>query len=383
MSQLYRTPLYTAHQAQGARLVPFAGWEMPLHYTTITEEHQAVRQRAGRFDISHMGRLFLRGSEALSLLEWVYTNAVSTLKMGQVRYGLICNEAGGVKDDVLLYRLPEIAPADLATDSSSDNPLSQGFPYLLVVNAANREKILAWLETHRQGREVEIHDGTFATAMVAVQGPIAVELCQKLTDTPLHDLRYYHGRYVSYRGQRCLVSRTGYTGEDGLEWIVPQSQALPLWEDLQGLGVTACGLGARDTLRLEAAMPLYGHELTEEIDPFQAGLEWAVKWQEKDFIGRQALLRRREDKNLPKRVGLELAGRRIAREQCRVWQGEQPVGWISSGTFAPTLQKSIALAYVAPACTAVGTRLEVEIRGQREAAQVVPLPFYSRRRASS
>jgi len=381
MSQLLRTPLYAAHQALQARLVPFGGWEMPLHYTSIVEEHQSVRHRAGMFDISHMGRLWISGTEATALLEWVYSNSVATLQPGQVRYGLICNENGGVKDDVLLYRLPEPAET-IPSMPVSDNTLSQNFTYLLVVNAANREKIRAWLEQHRQGREVVIADGTMATAMVAVQGPQAVSFCQTLTETPLTDLRYYFCRYADFRGSRCLVSRTGYTGEDGLEWIMPADSAMSLWQELLRLGLTPCGLGARDTLRLEAAMPLYGHELTEEIDAFQAGLDWAVKWQHKDFLGRQALLRRRQDSHLPRRVGLVLAGRRIAREQCRVWHGEQEVGWISSGTFSPTLNKSIALAYVAPPCTAVGTRLEVEIRQQRQPAEVVALPFYSRRRSS-
>ncbi|GBD36340.1 Aminomethyltransferase [bacterium HR36] len=384
MSELLRTALYAVHVARQARMVPFAGWEMPLQYTSIVEEHQAVRQNVGVFDISHMGRLFFAGQDAMALLEWVYTNAVATLQPGQVRYGLICNEQGGTKDDVLVYRLADL-PRESANSqlASGANPLVSAFPYLMVVNAANREKVLAWLERHRDGRQVTISDATLDTVMLAVQGPQAVALCQQLTKTPLGDLRYYFCRYVEYQGQLCLVSRTGYTGEDGLEWIVPVAVGEQLWQELMQLGAKPCGLGARDTLRLEAGMPLYGHELTEEIDPFQAGLDWAVKWQSKDFLGRDALLRRRQEARLPKRVGLELAGRRIAREGYSVWQGQDQVGWVSSGTFAPTLQKSIAMAFVPPSLTAPGTPLTVDIRGHWEPAQVVALPFYSQRRTAT
>ncbi|MDW8221795.1 MAG: glycine cleavage system aminomethyltransferase GcvT [Gemmatales bacterium] len=377
MSELLRTPLYALHVARKARMVPFAGWEMPLQYTSIVEEHHAVRQQVGVFDISHMGRLFIAGSDSADLLEWLYTNAVATLQTGQVRYGLICNEHGGTKDDVLLYHLPAAAAGPTSTP---EQPLVQAFPYLLVVNAANREKIVAWFQQHRGSRAVTLFDATLITAMLAVQGPHAVAMCERLLATTLSDLRYYFGRYVVYRGQTVLISRTGYTGEDGLEWVVPVELAQLLWNDLLALGAVPCGLGARDTLRLEAGMPLYGHELTEEIDPLQAGLEWAVKWQTKDFLGRAGLLQRQSDTTRPKRVGLELASRRIAREQCSVWQAGKCVGWITSGTFAPTLQKSIAMAYVAPELAVPGTAVEVDIRGHREAAQVVALPFYSRRK---
>lgn len=382
MSELLRTPLYTVHVARQARMVAFAGWEMPLQYIGIVAEHQAVRQHAGVFDISHMGRLFLGGADTTALLEWLYTNSVATLQVGQARYGLICNEDGGTKDDVLLYRLPELPPPHEAGQGALGSSLVAQLTHLLVVNAANREKIVAWLNQHRDSRDVVIVDGTQPTAMVAVQGPNAVALCQQLTPTPVLDLRYYFSRYVHYRGVACLISRTGYTGEDGLEWIVPAELAQTLWEDLLRLGVTPCGLGARDTLRLEAGMPLYGHELTEDIDPFQAGLDWAVKWQNKDFLGRSALIQRRNDPHLPKRVGLEIDGRRIAREGYVVWQGQQQIGWVSSGTFSPTLQKSIAMAYLAPNCTPPGTLVEVDIRGHRERAKVVGLPFYSRKKAT-
>jgi aminomethyltransferase len=353
-----RTPLYDTHVALGARMVDFAGWDMPIQYTTIMEEHQAVRQAAGMFDVSHMGRLSFGGPDALAFIQQVYTNNAATLTDGQARYGLVCNEQGGVRDDVLVYRWP--------------------YGYAMVVNASNRPKIVEWLAQHKGGRQVEITDQTTTTAMIAMQGPKAVALCQGLTEADPAALSYYHAKPTRYRGKACVVSRTGYTGEEGLEFMVGAGQAVELWEELRQRGAKPCGLGARDTLRLEAAMPLYGHELSEEIDPFQAGLAWAVKMDKGDFIGRAALERRREDKSLPRRVGLELAGKRLAREGSAIRAGGRDIGRACSGTFAPTLQKAIAMAYVAPAFTAPGTEVEVDVRGKGEAARVVPLPFYKR-----
>ncbi|HXG08976.1 MAG TPA: glycine cleavage system aminomethyltransferase GcvT [Gemmataceae bacterium] len=353
-----RTPLYDWHVAHGARLVDFAGWDMPVQYSGIIEEHTAVRTAAGLFDISHMGRFSFSGPGALDLIQYVYTNNAGTMKDCQVRYGLICNERGGVRDDVLVYRWP--------------------YGYAMVVNAANREKILSWLEQHKGSRDVQIEDQTLQTCMVAVQGPKALEVARGLTAADASQLGYYYATATTYRGQNCIVSRTGYTGEDGLEIITTAALAVPLWEDLLARGAKPCGLGARDTLRLEAAMPLYGHELTEDIDPFQAGLSWAVKLDKGDFIGREALLRRRDDRTLPRRVGLELEGKRLAREGAAVLRDGREIGRVTSGTFAPTLNKAIAMAYVDPAHTAPGTALEVDVRGKPVPARVVPLPFYRR-----
>jgi aminomethyltransferase len=355
---LSRTPLYDWHAQHGGRLVPFAGWEMPVQYTGITDEHQAVRTAAGLFDVSHMGRLSFGGPDALALIQHVYTNNAATLKDGQVRYGLVCNEQGGIHDDVLVYRWP--------------------YGYSMVVNASNRAKIVACLEQHRGGRNVQVQDQTLQTAMIAVQGPKALALVAGLTDADAAKLAYYHAAPTRCLGQQCVVSRTGYTGEDGVEFMIGAAYAVPLWEELVKRGGKPCGLGARDTLRLEAAMPLYGHELSEETDPFQARLDWAVKMDRGDFVGRAALERRRADATLPIRVGLELAGKRIGREGAAVLAGERPVGRVCSGTFAPTLQKTIAMAYVERAAAAPGTRLAVDVRGKPEPAQVVPLPFYKR-----
>jgi aminomethyltransferase len=342
-------------------MVDFAGWDMPVQYSSIVDEHQAVRAAAGVFDISHMGRLSFAGPDSLALIQQVFTNNAATLKDGQVRYGLICNQKGGILDDVLVYRWP--------------------YGYAMVVNASNRGKIVAWLAERKGTWSVDVSDRTVETGMIAVQGPGALPLCQGMTAADASQLAYYFATPTTYHGQPCIVSRTGYTGEDGLEFMIAADQAVVLWEDLVSRGAKPCGLGARDTLRLEAAMPLYGHELSEDIDPLQAGLAWAVKLDKGDFIGRDALLRRREDPTLPRRIGLELAGKRIAREGAAVTDAGRQVGRVTSGTFAPTLGTAIAMAYVEPLATATGISLEVDVRGKPAVARVVPLPFYKRPKA--
>jgi aminomethyltransferase len=305
-----------------------------------------------------MGRLSFGGPDALALLQCVDTNNVATMKEGQARYGLLCNERGGIRDDVLVYRWP--------------------YGYAMVVNASNRSKIVSWLHEHKESRTVDIMDQTVQTCMLAVQGPRAMEWSRGLTELDADKLPYYHAAPTRFRDKPCVVSRTGYTGEDGLEIMAGAAQALMLWEELTRRGAKPCGLGARDTLRLEAAMPLYGHELTEEIDPFQAGLGWAVKMDKGDFIGRDALVRRRADPMLPQRIGLQLEGKRIAREGAAVTTDGKEIGRITSGTFSPTLARTIAMANVEPPYIAVGTTCAVEVRGKAEPARVVPLPFYRR-----
>src|SRR5262245_7127873 len=239
-----RTVFHDWHAAHGARMVAFTCWAMPAHYTTIIDERSTVRNAAGIFDISHMGRLSFGGPDALALIQKVYTNNAATLKDGQVRYGLVCNDQGGIRDDVLVYRWP--------------------YGYAMVVNASNREKIVAWINESKGGLNVQVMDQTLDTCMIAVQGPKAVALCQGLTEADASQLAYYHAAPTRYAGKNCVVSRTGYTGEDGLEYMVPKDLGVQLWEELVRRGAKPCGLGARDTLRLEAAMPLYGHELGEE-----------------------------------------------------------------------------------------------------------------------
>jgi aminomethyltransferase len=356
----HRTPLFDWHVAHSGRMVDFAGWDMPIQYSTIIDEHQAVRNHAGIFDISHMGRLSFSGEQAPVLIDRVWTNSVLALKDFQVRYGLICNEHGGIRDDVLVYKWP--------------------YGYAIVVNASNRLKIVEWLEHHRSAGELkaDILDQTLTTCMIAVQGPKAVALCNGLTEADGAQLAYYHAYPTRFAGSPCIVSRTGYTGEDGFEFMLSAAKGIELWESLFARGAMPCGLGARDTLRLEAAMPLYGHELSEEIDPLQAGLGWAVKMDKGDFIGRAAIERRQKNAALHRRVGLELAGKRLAREGSAVQADGKEIGRVCSGTFAPTLQKAIAMAYVDPAYAKMGTAVGVDIRGKTEKATVVRLPFYKR-----
>jgi aminomethyltransferase len=252
------------------------------------------------------------------------------------------------------------------------------YGYLMVVNASNREKIVDWLSQHKGTRNVDIMDQTLTTCMVAVQGPGAVAMCRGLTAADAGQLAYYYATPTTYQGKPCAVSRTGYTGEDGVEVMVSAAQGVELWEELIRRGAKPCGLGARDTLRLEAAMPLYGHELSEDIDPFQAGLGWAVKLDKGDFLGRSALEKRRDDKTAHKRIGLELEGKRIAREGAAVLLDGKEIGAVTSGTFAPMLQKTIAMAYLEPAFARPGVSCAVDVRGKPEAARTVALPFYRR-----
>ena len=356
------TPLNAWHQTHQGRMVDFAGWQMPVQYSSIVEEHNAVRTAVGVFDISHMGRLSFRSASAEQFLNLVLTNDTSKMKVGDIRYSLVCRADGGILDDVLIYRLED--------------------HWQLVVNASNRTKIVDWFSIQPGFSECGFSDQTLSTGMIAVQGPSALRLVNSITGQNLSDMKYYSGRVMSYANSAGLVSRTGYTGEDGFELVVPSDDAVRIWELLmeqgRSAGIVAAGLGCRDTLRLEAAMPLYGHELSENIDPLTAGLKFGVRLSKPDFVGRQALLNVQQNGIQQIRVGLELEGRRIAREETPVMSGQNVVGTVTSGTFSPTLQKTIAMAYVKHTYAEVGTDLTVQLRGTQIAATVVPLPFYKR-----
>jgi aminomethyltransferase len=361
-STLLQTPLFDWHQAHGGRIVEFGGWLMPVQYSTIIDEHRAVRRRVGIFDISHMGRLTFDGPGSLDWLERVTTNHVANLAMNQIQYSLMASEQGGLIDDILVYR--------------------HQYGYYVVCNASSRLAVLAQLDRHRGGAECNFHDRTQDTAMIAVQGPAALEILQPLFNQPLEAVKYYHLTMGLLLGDvTSVISRTGYTGEDGYEVIVGASQAERVWTAIvdagQGEGILPCGLGARDTLRFEAAMPLYGHELSESINPYVAGVGWAVKLDKGEFVGREALRLLKKNPG-PKRVGLRLQGKRIAREGTPVLDGDRTVGAVTSGTFAPTLQASLAMALVERAVSEIGTSLQVDVRGHRETASVVELPFYRR-----
>ncbi len=356
-----RTALFDWHQRAGARIVDFGGWDMPILYSSITEEHQATRNGAGLFDVSHMGRLWFDGAGAATYLDRLLTNQVRNLEEGQVRYSLVLNEAGGIKDDILVYRVLD--------------------RHMMVVNASNRLKLLDWFESQKKGDDVRLSDVTQETSMIAVQGPMAIRMVQEEVAGTVDALGYYRIQSMNVlRGGTILVSRTGYTGEDGVELIGEHATILGLWERLleagREEGARPAGLGARDTLRLEAGMPLYGHELSEQIDPIAAGLGWAVASNTKDFIGKTAVGSLPTERAI--RVGVKLEGKRIPREGFSVTASGEIVGTISSGTFSPTLEQAIAMAYVDPSCRPIGTQLGVDIRGTIVPATVVKLPFYKR-----
>jgi aminomethyltransferase len=367
-ASLARTPLYDWHVAQGARMVDFAGWAMPVQYGSIVEEHQATRRAVGLFDISHMGRLIIDGPAARAFLDSVLTRRIDDMTPGQVRYSLMCNDAGGVLDDVLVYQI-QLPEGGLSG-------------YGLVVNASNRTKIAAWLEQRRGKFDVRVDDKTTDYAMIAAQGPRAIEALDAITEHELTALRYYHGVMARVAGFRSFVSRTGYTGEDGCEIICDAADAEIIWKKMieraAEFGGGAVGLAARDTLRLEAGMPLYGHELSEETNPIQAGLDFAVNLRNREFAGRDAIVQLQKLDPPMVRVGLQLEGKRPAREGATILMGDDPVGTVTSGTFSPTFERPIAMGYVKPTAAAPGTPLAVDIRGQHHAAQVVPLPFYQR-----
>jgi aminomethyltransferase len=349
-------------------MVDFAGWSMPVQYHSIVEEHLATRKSVGLFDISHMGRLIIDGPEAGRFLGSLLTRRIDDMTPGQVRYSLVCNESGGVLDDVLVYQI-QLPEGGLSG-------------YGLVVNASNRAKIVAWLSAHRRGFDVGVDDKTSDYAMIAVQGPRAIEILDAISEYELTSLRYYYGVMTRVASFRSFVSRTGYTGEDGCEIICDAFDAGIIWthimERAESVGGSAVGLAARDTLRLEAGMPLYGHELSEHINPVQAGLNFAVNLRGRDFVGREAIAAAQANDQQPVRVGLQLDGKRPAREGSVILQGDTAVGSVTSGTFSPTFERPIAMGYVKSTASAPSTPLAVDIRGQHHAARVVPLPFYQR-----
>jgi aminomethyltransferase len=362
---LKRTPFHDFHTSAGARMVDFAGWEMPILYRGITEEHQHTRNSGSMFDVSHMGRISFAGPQAMALLDRVVTRKISDQKVGQSRYSLVCNEDGGIIDDVIVSR-----------DQKN---------WLMVCNASNRERIVRHVnEVRRAGDlDVDIVDQTTATAMVAIQGPKVIEKLAAVLPVELAAMKRYHFATDSLMLVKFTVFRSGYTGEDGVELIIPAKAASMAMKLLGGkmdrpeATIKPAGLGARDTLRLEAGMPLYGHELTEQTDPISAGLGWAVDTT-KDFIGAPALRLIQAAGPKRKLVGLELEGRRIARQGAPVVQNGRPVGEVTSGTFSPTLQKSIAMAYVDAPLAEEGAGLEIDLKGSMNAAKIVKLPFYKR-----
>lgn len=350
-----KTVLFEAHQAMGARLVPFGGWQMPLHYGSQLEEHHAVRKDAGMFDVSHMQVVDLRGEGVQSYLRYLLANDVARLKVsGKALYSCMLNEQGGVIDDLIVYYLDDKW-------------------YRIVVNASTAEKDLAWMLEQATDFEVSV-DPRDDLAMIAVQGPGAREKAMPLLPQELQAPVAALGVFQAATNNDWFVARTGYTGEDGFEVMLPQIDAVSFWQGLAAAGVAPCGLGARDTLRLEAGMNLYGSDMDEQTLPLEAGLTWTVAWepQERQFIGRSVLDARRGAAENGRFVGLVLTGRGVLRNHQKIFSGDQELGEITSGGFAPTLERSIALARVS---AEIGDECEVDIRGKRVAAKVVKPPF--------
>jgi aminomethyltransferase len=363
-----KTPLFRIHQALNARIVEFGGWSMPIQYEGITAEHQAVRQKAGMFDISHMGKFQVQGPDVLAALQKLVPSDVSLLQPGQAKYTVMLNAEGGIIDDLIIYNQGKDASGLTAA--------------ILIVNASTTDKDKAWLTEHLRTEQVTLADHSEQKVLLAVQGPEAIATLQTLTDEDLSSIPNYWHREITLLGQPAWVARTGYTGEDGFEVMLDPEAGILLWLRLQILGVAPCGLGARDTLRLEAAMALYGQDVNESITPLEAGLAWLVNLDKPSFIGREALLRQKEQGLARCLVGLEMQGRHIARHDYEVYAAGKAVGMVTSGTFGPTLEKAIALAYVPPALAQIGQSLAVQIRGKDCPAMVVKRPFYRRPKSS-
>jgi aminomethyltransferase len=368
-AELRKTPLNARHRASNARMVPYAGWDMPVEYSGITQEHLAVRTRAGVFDVSHMGEIEIAGKNALQAVQRISSNDASALKVGQAHYAGLLTPEGTFVDDMLVYRMAQTH-------------------FLLVVNAANVAKDYAWISGQIAAiGDAAVVDSSSRYALISIQGPASLDVLQPLTGVELRDVAYYWFANGEVANARATISRTGYTGEDGFEIFVPPNMADRVWQALLESGraadVVPCGLGARDTLRLEAAMRLYGNDIDETTSVIEAGLGWTIGWGKGDFIGRERLLEQKQAGTERRLVGFEMVDRAIARHGYPVVSAGQPVGVVTSGTQTPFLKKAIGMAYVPVGVTAVGSEIEIDVRGRVARARVVPLPFYKRARHES
>lgn len=363
MTELKRTPLYEEHQKLGAKIIDFGGWEMPVQYAGVIEEHKAVRSKAGLFDVSHMGEVEVKGKDALAFAQYILTNDVTRIQDNQIQYSPMCYPEGGIVDDLLVYRFNQEH-------------------FFIVVNASNTDKDFAWMQEKAKGFEVRLENRSEEFAQLALQGPLAEKILQKLTTLDLTQIKYYWFKHWEIDGVLCLISRTGYTGEDGFEVYLPPEHASRMWQRILEVGaeegVQPIGLGARDTLRFEARLPLYGNELGPDITPLEAGLGIFVRLEKDNFIGKEALLTQKE-KGVPRKlVGLEMIERGIARSHYPLQKEGKEIGFVTSGSFSPTLNRNIALGLVPAEYAQIGETLEVIIRGKAVKAQIVPSQFYKR-----
>jgi aminomethyltransferase len=358
-----KTPLYDCHIAHKGKIVPFAGYLLPVQYESgVIKEHMSVRTNAGLFDVSHMGEVVFAGKDALANINMLFTNDFTSMTDGQVRYSPMCNENGGIVDDLIVYRL-------------------NAEKYMAVINACNRQKDVEWIKERLFG-EIIFEDISDSMAQIALQGPKSSEILAKITDDKYIPKKYYTFIDDCYvKDVKCLISRTGYTGEHGYEFYCAPEDAAKLWGILMEAGkdegLMPCGLGARDTLRLEAGMPLYGHEMTDDISPLETGLDIFVKMEKPDFIGKDGIIKRGAPKR--RRIGLKITGRGIVRENSALYDGDNIVGETTSGTHCPYLNSAYAMALVNIACSHPGAVLEADVRQRRISAEVVPLPFYKKK----
>ncbi len=364
MAELKRTPLYPVYAKYGAKTIDFGGWDLPVQFSSIMEEHEAVRNRAGLFDVSHMGEVTIKGKDSLEFIQYLITNDASKMEIGQAIYSPMCYPDGGIVDDLLIYKTAEEE-------------------YLLVVNASNTEKDVEWIEKHREG-DVEVTNISNEVAQLAIQGPLAEQILQKLTSQDLSEIKFFRFKEnVEISGKKTFISRSGYTGEDGFEIYCSPEDVVTLWEQLLEAGVPEgilpCGLGARDTLRFEAKLPLYGQELSPEISPLEAGLGmWVKVDKESDFIGKEFLKEQKQNGAPRKIVGIEMIERGIPRHGYPVYVDSEQIGEVTTGTQSPTLKKSVGLALLKSEYAKEGQEIFVEIRGKNIKAVIVKTPFYRR-----
>ncbi len=363
-----KTPLFEIHKKLGAKIIEFGPWLMPVYYTSVIEEHNTVRNRVGLFDVSHMGEFTIKGKDALVFVQRLITNDTSHLDNNQALYTPICNDKGTIIDDLLVYKF-------------SDER------FMLVVNASNIEKDYKWIEeiARRFGKDIVLKDISDETSLLALQGPKSQEILQKVTNLDLSQIKYYWFQEGTVEGSQAIISRTGYTGEDGLEIYIKPEYAPKVWNRILEIGkeegIKPIGLGARDTLRLECAMLLYGNDIDETKTPLETNIAWAVKFNQEDFIGKEALLKQKEEGVKQRLVGFELIERGIPRHNYPILKDGKRIGIVTSGSFSPTLKKGIGLGYVKADFTKEGTKIQIQIREEPVKARIVKTPFYKRKNA--
>lgn len=357
-----KTALYDIHKRNKAKMVEFAGWEMPVVYSSLKKEHKAVRENAGLFDVSHMGEIDVSGPEALDFCQHVTTNNAKSLDNKKAQYTIVCNEDGYVLDDVIIYKI-------------SDTRL------FFCINASNIDKIDNWFKKQSRDYNVEVSNVSDEYSQIAIQGPRSDEILKKVVGDEISNIKRFRFDFLEWRGNEIMVARTGYTGEDGYEIFLPWAKGPELWESLleegEPLGLVSCGLGARDTLRIEATLPLYGHEISEDINPLEAGLDKYVKFDSDDFIGKEKLDTIRKNGLKRKLIGFEMTERGIPRSDYKIYSDGGEIGFVTSGTMSPTLNKPIGLGLVR-AETDLNGEIYVEIRGKKRKAKIVQLPFYNK-----